>query len=307
MTVIPLVAQGEEANIGSMREVYLSRDPAYTALELGTESAYPTIVPGGYTIITQERAQDRTVPGKALIPANSVKTVNAFCVQSSQPGHMRRENRNMQQFRMLPASIRLEAYRHRNESNVGQLWNDLAAYNTRLGVSGNFLTSFFERYKQQLEEFIAEFEIIDGQRGAIILIDNEMIGVEIAPNTVAWADQWEALIRDCYGSEAIARQSKTQTVDDSALFGDAETLDELLIKLDKQEEAEFALAERLINEVLDQTERATVTQKEGGFAVLDVETDQWIGQAVKNKDNKLIDVTLLRRDAAERGFRMRRK
>src|SRR5919206_3671670 len=142
MTVIPLVSQAEEVAVGTLRDIYLEQDPAYNRLVLGTESAHPTILPLGYTFITKERAQDRAVATKAVIPGRGSREVPAYCVQSSQGGHMARANRERQEARMLPLGVRRLAFRHRESQDFRALWDGLAEHHRRHGVAGNSLSSF---------------------------------------------------------------------------------------------------------------------------------------------------------------------
>ncbi len=303
MTLIPLVGQESEYGaVGTMTDIYLERDLAYDKLSMGTESDLITIMPSGYTLITEEKAQDRTVANKTLIPAKKAKQVNAFCVQSSQSGHMTKSNRDKQSVRMLPVTVRKAAYLHRNEQTCSALWPTLAKYNEALGVRGNFLTSFFENFKAQLDQFIAEFELVPYQRGAIILINDEVMGVEISPNPLAWSAQWESLVRDCYGSEAITRQKDFKAIDESAIFGDVASFEELSSRLDAFEEKEFEFAQNIVNDVLSQQEKCSERQVESNLRVEDVETEEFVGQAIRN-DRAIIDLTLLRRDASERSFK----
>lgn len=307
MTIIPLVGQDTEYGaVGTMADIYLDRDSAYNRLTMGNQADQPTIMPSGYTLITKEAAQDRAVANKTLIPSKKTIDVNAFCVQSSQAGFMSKANKDKQEVRMLPATVRKVAYLNRKEGNYSALWTALGGYNSALAVKGNFLASFFENFKEQLDKFIAEFELVPFQRGAIILINDKVMGVEISPNPLAWSAQWETLVRDCYGSEAITRQKDYKVVDKSAVFGDTDTLEELSEKLKKFEEAEFEFAENCIRNVLAQEEKSVDRQIEGNLKVVDLETDDYIGQAVR-KDGSIIDLTLLSRDAAQKGFKFSRQ
>lgn len=308
MTVIPLIAQETEYNkVGSVNDIYLDRDISYDTLVMASESNEPTIMPGGYTLVTKEAAQDRAVASKTLLPAKKKAVqVNAFCVQSSQPGHMQSRNRQMQKFRMLPATVRTAAYHNRHTRNYSALWQTLGAYNSSVGVGGDFLKSFFEKFQQQLDEFVAEFELVDHQRGAIIMINNKVYGIEISPNPIAWAAQWETLVRDCYGSEAVAKQAEFKTIDESALLGNVETLEDLAEKVNSLEQKEWDFAEGLVNEILGQTiSTQTEIQREGTLKVVDIETGDYVGQVVRTNE-QIIDLTFLKREAAMRGFKFRR-
>ncbi len=306
MTMIPLVNQEIlPEDVGTVADIFLERDTAYDRLTMGTSVDQPTIMPAGFALITKEKAQDRAVANKTIIPGKKSVEVNAFCVQSSQAGHMSKGNKDSQKVRMLPATIRKVAYANRNEKNFSALWQSLGEYNAKLGVSGNFLTTFFEKYQDQLENFIAEFELIPHQRGAIIIINDKVVGVEIAANPLAWSAQWESLVRDCYGSEAIIRQKDHKVIDESAIMADVETLEDLEECVNRLEAKEFDFAERTINDVLSQIERQSDRQTVGALKVADVETDDYIGQAVL-KNGSIIDLTLLSRDAAQKGFKMSR-
>lgn len=308
MTVIPLVAPATEYNgVGTVADVYLNRDIAYDRLQMASSAAAPTIIPSGYALITKEKAQDRAVGSKTIIPANKAQEVNAFCVQSSQCGYMLKENKSQQEFRMLPAPVRMVAYKHRDTRRFSALWESLGKYNKSLGVNGDFLKSFFDEHKDRLSQFVAEFELVPYQRGAIILINDELVGVELSPNPLAFSAQWEVLIRDCYGSEAIAKQSRHQAIDESALFGEVDDLEDLEKRLDEVEDREFEFAESQVRMVLEQDGKQSVRQTENDLSVVDIETGEFVGQAVKkataDNGDTIIDLTLLRRDVADRGFK----
>jgi hypothetical protein len=93
--------------------------------------------------------------------------------------------------------------------------------------------------------------------------------------------------------------------DETAIFTDAETLEDLSEQLDKFEEDEWAYVEDLVNGVLSQNETCAEKQALSGLKVVDVETEDYVGQAVR-QNGTIIDMTLLAREAAERGFRFRR-
>lgn len=306
MVIIPLVGQDTEMNdVGTVADIYLERDRAYDRLTMGTNASNVTIIPGGYALITEESAQDRAVRSKELVAAKSKREVSAFCVQSSQGGYMSKADTESKRARMLPATVRRAAYVNRNAQGYDGLWNTLSRYNSTMGLHGDFLKTFFDRFRQQLDEFVAEFELVPHQRGAIVLINNKVVGVEIAANPMAFSAQWELLVRDCYGSEAVVQQQDV-TIDETAIFSDAETLEELDEKLQKFEDEEWDYAENLVHDILSQQETCSERQIEGNLKVVDVETDDYVGQAVR-ENGTIIDLTLLSRDAAQKGFKFNRR
>jgi hypothetical protein len=117
------------------------------------------------------------------------------------------------------------------------------------------------------------------------------------------------LIRDCYGSEAVALQGG-ESVSALDIIGDADTLEALADAVEKADNAEYEYAERQVMEILGQQQtesvRQAATSRTGGMSVVDLETSDFVGQAVRS-NGSIVDMTLLRRDAAERGFRMRKR
>lgn len=65
---------------------------------------------------------------------------------------------------------------------------------------------FFGRFAQELDRFVAEFESLDGQVGAVVLADGRVLGVERTPTAAYWQTLWAPLLRGCYGAEVIRRQ-----------------------------------------------------------------------------------------------------
>jgi len=246
MTLVPLLKQSESA-VGDLGDLYLEQDSSYDTLVMATRSPHVTIVPQGLVYITKERAQDRTIPSAHLV--KSQKTCHAFCVQSAQSGLMQRERTEQRQLHLLPAGLRLAALHKRKQEGFNAIWDDLAAFNQKLNVPGNFLVSFFQQYQKQLAEFVAEFEPVPFQRGAAIAINNEVVGIEIMPNNSALLALWEPLIRDCYGAEALLQ---SDTVPTPMVMADVLSLDNLVQAVDDLAQQERQWAEAKVEAVLYQ-------------------------------------------------------
>ena len=64
------------------------------------------------------------------------------------------------------------------------------------------LKGAYEHYRRDAE-FVAEFELVPRQVGAIVLIGGKIAGIERAPSAAYFRVVWEPLIRVCYGSLAV--------------------------------------------------------------------------------------------------------
>lgn len=302
MTVIPLTAPDSEYhNVGDVGDVRLEGDTNYNSLHLGTSAGRVTIVPNGMTYITKEQAQDRAVHSAHLVKGR--KEVGAFCVQSSQAGHMRQHNDAHRELRLLPQSIRYKAYQKRGSTSYSELWNSLKLFNRECGVSGDFLTSYFDRYAEQLDQFVAEFEVIPEQRGAIILINDGVCGVEIAPNQKAFEAIWEPAIRDCYGSEALRLKDKAKP-SQAEILEDVDNLDDLATVVGQLEQREKAHAQDIVLGVLNQRGRLNKSHALDELTMYDVDTSQFVGFGVKtvDEDDGFIFLSLICKPMAARDF-----
>ena len=77
-------------------------------------------------------------------------------------------------------------------------------FNQEMGVpAAGHLEFFLKQFRKELDEFVAEFECVPRQIGAIILVDDQVVGIERAPSHAYWQSVWPCLIRECYGSLAI--------------------------------------------------------------------------------------------------------
>lgn len=298
MAVIPLVnSEREFSGIAGAENVKLKSDPDYGLLELMPLEDELTIVPNGYTIITKEKAQDRTVPAVHVLQKN--KTVQAFCVQSSQSGHMSPNNNEQQSIHLLPLAIRHHAHTvYKNKKDIGALWGKLGEMNRELGVGGDYLVSFFNRFEKDLDQFVAQFEPIPKQRGAIVLINNRVVGIDIMPSPQTFLKIWEMLIRDCYGAEAI-RQQKDADVTPISKLSEVNSINQLLDAVNKMAEEEKKWAYGIVKAVLDQDEMlekesSIKTKQFGTLSVKKMITDELEGQAILDKDGHAVYLSLFR-------------
>ncbi|MCU0355810.1 MAG: hypothetical protein MUD08_19075, partial [Cytophagales bacterium] len=62
------------------------------------------------------------------------------------------------------------------------------------------LRYFLNHFKPQLDQFVAEFEYVKDQVGAIVMLEGRIVGIEIAPSHQYWQEIWMPLLRECYGS-----------------------------------------------------------------------------------------------------------
>jgi hypothetical protein len=213
MTVIPIVSDKEFTNVANTNEVRLSRDPEYGQLEFTNSSGQIGIALQGWTIIDdKQNAQDRTIPFAHLIKAGNSKLIPANCVQARQPGHFDVRKMNHENFMILPPSLRSLAIKNNasytnGSNNYSALWKSLEKWSDIDCYSGG-LTSFYSKYEDKLDLFVAQFEPVEKQLGAIVLINDQIVAIDILPKYESWKFAWRAFIRDSYGAESVRQAGK---------------------------------------------------------------------------------------------------
>jgi hypothetical protein len=181
-----------------------------------------------------------------------------------------------------------------------------------LGGDQNLVT-YLQGYERQLDEFIAEFEILDNQVGAIILINGSVVGVERAPNAKYWRTIWEPLVRVCYGSAAISASKVTQKTEDLLKtrvpleIVDLSDMDSLCEALEKADEKQDDLAKQQVRDLLEDDFSETKVETEAKTALKTLKNDQFFGQvAVDQNSEKVLYVSLVVNEGwdEKRGWRL---
>lgn len=205
MSVIPLTTAEDltDERFVSPVEARVSTTNYGTLVFENTSDAV-MIVPlnAGYVAKTQ-RAQDHAMATAGVVSGKAQKSYsNAMCIQSNQGGYLRPDD---QRFILLPWALREEALQVRRQRQYNKIWDALNRFNREMGLGNTraHMEDFLDRFERQLDEFVAEFEIVPDQTGVIILINGAVFGVERTPSPAYFRSIFKQLVREAYGSVAI--------------------------------------------------------------------------------------------------------
>lgn len=254
MQVIPLLSTLQDERFVSPKKArVLTRD--YGTLEFVNPTDWILLIPLHAAYVVKAAVQDHAMTHAGLVAAGKRKAFpTAACIQQTQSGLIKE---GQYQFMILPYALREAAIQARQVQDYAKLWNAITQFNQRskLTAKGN-LHFFLDAHERELNRFIAQFEPVPEQIGAIVLVAGEVVGVERTPSENYWLATWEALIRECYGSLAI---QKGETWDSSQLpdwrvpLADkgVQSLDDLEQALDKATQQEQERARATIRGLLD--------------------------------------------------------
>lgn len=317
MQVIPLISELVDDRFVSPAQAQVATT-GYGKLNFRNTEAKEMIVPAGATYIVEQAAQNHALPHAGLVKAKALREFNtAMCVQASQGGYIKEGQHELM---LLPLPLREQAHTIRRKTEYNRLWPAIAEFNRSLGVSdarGGHLELFFAQFKEQLESFVAQFEPVPKQVGAIILIGGKVAGVERMPNYAFFDSMWRPLIRECYGSMAVSEAKKhgNPPVPKTRVPVErARTLSELRKNLEKAEEEEYNRVAALVDNLLEMDIPATSDEKDGTFSVEGLTSQQFVGQVIREGEKSIYATLTATRYWNEnenwllaKPFRMRRK
>lgn len=295
MGVIPILDDGDAQDTDFAPPDFNIGTSGYGTVDVDNlNEERPTILPTGAGWVTRERAQDHAVAGAALVKAKGSRRIEtAMCIEQSQGGLISNKAHRML---ILPAALRGPALGMRKKTSYNKLWPYIDKLNQSSGVAGGtgHLCRFLNHFKTELDEFVAQFELMPGQIGAVILIGDYVVGIERAPTVEFWAKLWEPLIRVCYGSLAImaAQKLTAPPAHKIALSSRARSLNDLRLLLDeavrRATEITRAIKDQISENVL---EAGSADEKMGSAKLFTIGSPQLAGQLVE-KDNKVPYLTL---------------
>jgi len=291
MQIIPLtMEQSMQDDRFATPDIVRVGTSTYGTMNFTNPADKPVLLPSHVGYIVKQAAQDHAMSTAGIVPAKRQQSwENAMCIQANQAGMISRGEHKML---ILPLALRKPALENRKARNYSKLWNSIGSYNTSsgLGDSRNLVT-YIQGYERQLDQFIAEFETVENQVGAIILINGDVVGCERAPSTEYWRSVWEPLVRVCYGSAAIAasRQAqKTETVLKTRVplkVQDLSNLDDLCSALEHVEAEQEELARRQVRQLLDDQFQEDQEQRAGHARadIVTIRNDQFFGQVATDQ------------------------
>lgn len=302
MTVIPIVGDIEFTNVADVNEVKLSRDPEYNKLEFRNSSGKVGIAMQGWALIdNKQHAQDRTLPYAHLIRAANAKVLPANCIQHTQPGHFDVSKVDHDSFMVLPPSLRGVALKNSSykDSQVGALWDNLRTWIKGIDCDSNGLTSFFTQFEDRLDQFVAQFEPVEKQLGAIVLINGQVLAIDIVPKYESWKYLWRAFIRDSYGAEAV-RQAKNEgavNINPTIDFAEVTTLEDLANSYSSMKSGFYDQLQGLIGSVLSLSVTYSKLEEIGELTLVKIEGQEYVGQGVVHGADHFVYLSLVNSNA----------
>lgn len=306
MAVAPIITETPFSNVGGTGNVYMANDKSYETMQFANEGDKIGVVPQGYMVMQHKTgAQDRAVPSFELVKSKGKKDVNVKCVQSGQGGHFgtQKDDRDWQ---FLPLSLRARAYRpeQRKSKEFGSLWDEISTFNVAAGTSsGSHIEYFYKQFSKDLDTFVAQFELVANQVGAMVFINDELRAIEVMPNEQIWAENFHRLVRYCYGADAVAVREMAVDLFQPKLENGRKVKDRegLSTALDRMLEVDRQFVSSTYASTADRSFNDKVNQRVDHLSVVDFGgSSEFIGQGVLHGDDHYVYASLISTKPYER-------
>jgi len=181
-------------------------------LKIAVTGSMPVLLLDGEELLGAK--QNRVLNLTILAPPARTTVIPVSCVESGRWHHVSRgfasspraqfaEGR-AEKMRQVTASLRSAGGR---ASDQGAVWDLIARKSSRLSATSDTaaMSAVFDKLDTPLEEFVASFQPVEHQVGAIFLINGRRAGLELFDASSTWSKLAPKLIRS-YAVDAIDRR-----------------------------------------------------------------------------------------------------
>ena len=297
MEIVGLKRHETVAKVASpVEHLKLIKVPSYGTMVLRNECEdLPMIVPMHIGFF-QHGAQNHATSRALVFGPGEERTIkDGFCVQAAQGGLLKSAE---QRFLMLPNGLRAAALKKRNTEEYDRLWADIDSHNRAYGVAkGGHLERFLRPNFHRLLPMRHGFEMEQGQTGGAYFVRNQLVGIEIAPSESYFADVFPILSIYCFGPEVLA--AEREGLKDHGFRANLDSLtglDDLRRRMNDSRKQHLDARSNTIEVLSGKKWRSKKCEHRKGFSVSTIETEGWIGQAVKQGD-QLVYLSIFRDSA----------
>ncbi len=193
----------DEAFAGGQFEVTeISEDGRVPELHVFNKSNQPILMLDGEELIGAK--QNRIVNLTILVPAKTNLPIPVTCVEAGRWRHRSRGFTSSGHAHQAHARARKMAQVSHSLAQTGEarsdqqwIWADIDATAARLEVSSDTsaMSNLFEAHQLSIDEYVAAFGPVDGQRGAVFLLDGIPVGLDLFQSDVVLRKLMPKLIR----------------------------------------------------------------------------------------------------------------
>lgn len=291
--MIPLF--GSECGKGhyALPETALSLDKVtdYGKMILKNSADRPAIVPLNLGYF-QLGAQNHAMCISWVISAGEQKEFkDACCIQEAQGGYIKDSD---DRFIVLPHSLRKNALELKGKEEYGKLWKSIATFNTQLGLKERgHLDEMKQAFQPELLQTVYHLEPQPNQTGAVFLLNDEVVGIELAPDAAFWAELHTPLVMYCYAPLRLVEThaNRPATKGEALNINDLTSLEMLKGRYEALQQKRVKTAETILAELGEVNYSSAKEQENKDNRLYTVKAGAFAGQMVM-KGNQVVYASL---------------
>jgi hypothetical protein len=159
--------------------------------------------------------QNRVANTSILVNANTTLDIPVSCIEQG------RWNFKDQKFKTSKYSIPMEIRKQKNSSvtehlkynkrfssNQGEVWDNIEKFagNNNAKSKTMAVSDLMESRVEEIEEKIKDFELLEGQNGILIAVNNEVVGLEYISNKKVFSDLFRRILM-AYSSDNLGEEN----------------------------------------------------------------------------------------------------
>ena len=205
-----LLEDGLREGLVSIREVSSSGNVPELTVE--NQAELPTLIVDGEELVGAK--QNRVANLTMLLPARQTTTIPVSCVEQGRWAYDAPDfavSSSVQYARGRAAKLRSVHREMRasgtKRSNQSEVWNNIAAKSCRMSVDSptEAMSSIFDQYSQDLDDYVQAFTPGRNQIGAIFVMNNLSLGLDLFDQAATFARFLPKLVRS-YAIDALERR-----------------------------------------------------------------------------------------------------
>ena len=97
-------------------------------------------------------------------------------------------------------------------SDQGAVWNEVHKLQDKMEVNSptSAMGDVYDAKSIDFQEFVEAFDLVEGQKGLMVFVDGEIIGLDVVSNESAYRDLHEKLIKS-YSLDSMVQKKKINT------------------------------------------------------------------------------------------------
>lgn len=205
-----LLEDGLQEGLVSIREV--SSSGSVPELTVENQAELPTLIVDGEELVGAK--QNRVANLTMLLPARQTTIIPVSCVEQGRwaydapdfavSSRVQYARGRASKLRSVHREMRASGTKRSNQSEV---WNSIADKSCRMSVDSptEAMSSIFDQYSQDLDNYVQAFTPGRNQTGALFVINNRSLGLDLFDQAATFARFLPKLVRS-YAIDALERR-----------------------------------------------------------------------------------------------------